>query len=92
MDADSRLIKTFVFHGGNCYFVSTIDRDSSSIMGGRFAETLVWLFDWDKNERLGMTGWQESAGEGSIRGHQSMVERIHRTGSGEVPEEQEPTP
>ena len=83
MTPDSRLIKTYVFHGDDCYFVSTINRDSSSMMGGRFAETLVWAFDWDKNERLEKMPWQEEAGEDSIRGHQSMVERIHKTGSGD---------
>jgi hypothetical protein len=52
MKPDVRVIKSFVWHGDDCYFVSTIDRDSSSIMGGRFAETLVWLFDWETNEKI----------------------------------------
>lgn len=87
MDDDRRVIKTYVWHGEDCYFVSTINRDSSSMYGGRFAETLVWHFDWAKNKRLNLTGWMMEDCEGCIRGHQAMVNRIHSTGSGAEPEE-----
>lgn len=85
-EPDERLIKTYLWHGDDCYFVSTINRDSSSIMGGRFAETIVWSFDWEANER-GRLLWSDGAGQDSIRSHMKMVERIHKTGSGEEPDD-----
>lgn len=83
---DERVIKTYVWHGRDCYFVSTIDRDSSSMMGGRFAETIAWAYDWEAKER-GELLWSDLAYEGSITAHQKMVERIHRTGNGAQPSE-----
>jgi hypothetical protein len=84
---DERVIKSYVWHGDDCYFVSTINRDSSSIHGGRYAETLVWAFDWAKNERIsGTMQHGECASEGSIHGHLITCGRLHDTGS---PHEQE---
>lgn len=79
MRPDARLIKTYVWHGDDCYFVSTIDRDSSSPLGGRFAETIVWAYDWEARQR-GALLWTDYAAEGSIKTHQAMVEAIHRNG------------
>lgn len=51
---DKRLIKSYVWHGDDCFFVSTIERDSSAAIKPpvpRFAETLVWEYDWDAVKR-----------------------------------------
>lgn len=77
---DERLIKSFVWHDGKCFFVSTIDRDSSSLIGGRFSETIVWAYDWEANER-GASLYEECGIEGSIKAHLDTVRRIHDTGS-----------
>lgn len=62
------------------FVVSTIDRDSSAaVVNMRYAETLVW--EWDEETRKrGQLVAQDEDGEGSIRAHQTMVERIHLTG------------
>jgi hypothetical protein len=84
---DKRVIKSYVWHLDECYFVSTIDRDSSSIHGGRFAETLVWPFDWDARERIGGSSHGEYASEGSIRGHLITCQNLRNTGCPETPDE-----
>lgn len=50
--SDKQLIKSYVWYGDECFFVSTFDRDSSAMLGPRrFAETIVWKFDWNTNTR-----------------------------------------
>lgn len=56
-----RLLKSYVWHGDDCFFVSTIERDSSAAVSPplRYAETLVWEFDWGpqlKGAMIGMEG------------------------------------
>lgn len=63
-----RVAKSYVWHGDQCFFVSTIDRDSSSMMGGRYAETFVWEYDWDKADRGKMVG-QADGLAGSVATH-----------------------
>lgn len=78
---DERLIKSYVWHGDKCFYVSTIERDSSAMLGpGRFNETLVWEFDWDKNERNGLIG-QDGGTIESLQQHFAMCERLYKTGS-----------
>ena len=82
-EPDNRIIKSYVWHDGNCFFVSTIDRDSSSMYGGRFAETIAWEYDWDKAERGEQIGMDGGA-QGSITRHILMCQRLHDTGKVEV--------
>lgn len=50
--SDTRLIKSDVWHGEEYFYVSTIERDSSAMLGPRrFVETIVWRFNREKNER-----------------------------------------
>lgn len=49
---DKEVLKSYVWHGAKCYFVSTINRDYDTYIGTtRGQETLVWEYDWDKRER-----------------------------------------
>ena len=48
---NKRLIKSYVWHEGKCFFVSTIERDSSCMYPSRFVEVMVWVFDWDTDKR-----------------------------------------
>lgn len=74
-------IKTYVWHNGKCFFVSTIDRDSSATLGPRMhAETIVWNFDWNTNQR-GEQIYMDEAAAGSIRTHQRIVEFLHANGT-----------
>jgi len=44
--------KSYVWHEGKCYFVSTIERTFDTYEGSmRGQETIVWAYDWDKSER-----------------------------------------
>lgn len=80
MAHDERVIKSYVWHEGKCFFVSTIERDSSAMLGPeRYYETMVWEFDWKKNER-GAWIAQEGCSRGFLREHFSMCERLHETG------------
>lgn len=79
MSENKRLIASFVSHGGKWYYASTGNRNSSSALGGRFSETLVYEYDKGK---LGAIRWETSDREGSIEAHLRVIERIHRTGSG----------
>jgi hypothetical protein len=48
---------TYVWHEGQCYFVSTIERTYDTFGGTvRGHETIVWEYDWDKLVRGKMIG------------------------------------
>lgn len=80
MSTDTRIIKTYVWHEEQCFFVSTIERDSSAMLGPRrYNETLVWCYDWEARKQ-GALLYQESAPRGSIVKHQTMVEELFATG------------
>lgn len=80
--SDEPLEQAYVRHGDRWFMVSTINRDSSSPLGGRYAETLVWEWNWGKKERGDLIGQDESS-ENSRRAHDSMVKRLRETGSPE---------
>ena len=46
--SDDRIIKTYVWHGDKCFFVSTINRESSAAIlpALRYNETMVWEYNW----------------------------------------------
>lgn len=78
--SDNEVIKTYVWHEGVCFFVSTIERDSSSPEGGRFNETMVWEYDFERKERSPLISWQDWAFKGSIATHQRVVEKLFDSG------------
>lgn len=83
---DERIMRSYVWHGGKCFLVSTIDRDSSAMLGPkRFAETIVWEYDYEKDER-GSQVFMDEGCQGSIQAHLKICERIHNTGTPEEPE------
>lgn len=82
----SPVAQTYVWHEGKAFMVSTIDRESSSMMGGTYAETMVWEWDAGKRERGSLIGQDETL-TGSIFKHQRIVERLHATGRFEEPKE-----
>jgi hypothetical protein len=78
---DKCLIRSYVWHEGQCFYVSTIDRDSSAMLGPRrFAETIVWKFDFDANVR-GEQMSMHSGLEGSVFTHLKVCGCLHETGS-----------
>lgn len=50
---DRRIIKSYVWHNDKCFFVSTIERDSSAAISPppRYFETIAWWYDWEIGER-----------------------------------------
>lgn len=87
-EPDNRVIKSFVFHDGKCFFVSTIERESSAAVApGRYNETIVWEYDWATATRGELIHSGEAA-KGSLREHFSICAHIHSTGE---PKEQERT-
>lgn len=81
LPSDTRLAKSYIWYGKQCFFVSTIDRESSAALayGARYAETMIWIFDWDKNER-GELIHQGEDSEGCIDLHMAVCSQLHRHG------------
>lgn len=48
---DNSILKTYVYTDAGCYYVSTIERDSSAMVSPpmRFNETIAW--EWNKETR-----------------------------------------
>ena len=79
------LIQTYVFYSNEstedkAFYVSTIDRTSSSMYGGRYAETIVWEWDSTTKQRGDIIHMGEG-GEGSIRTHFSICEKLYKDGT-----------
>lgn len=73
------VIKTYIWHDGKCYFVSTIERDSSAMLGPRrYNETIVWELG-ERNER-GPILFQDEDNKVSIAVHQKLVDNIYKRG------------
>lgn len=83
---DDRIIKTYVWHGERCFFVSTINRESSAAIlpSPRYNETMVWEYNWNwkgpEGDPRGDWLYQGSDNTGSIGTHQRVVEAIHAGG------------
>ena len=73
------LIQSYVFRDGKCFFVSTIDRDSSSLLGGRYAETMAWEIDPATKQRGELIGQGECV-QGFIGEHQRACLSLYQTG------------
>ncbi len=81
--SDDKVIKTYVWHGSECFFVSTIERDSSAMLApGRYNETLVWRFDWATQTRGKLCGQAEGP-VNSITAHLTTCKLLYETGQSE---------
>lgn len=85
-----QLIRSFVRHGEKWFFVSTINRESSSMVahGMVYAETMVWEYDNALGARGGLV-FQDEGPRDSIKKHIKCCERISDTGTPDYPEESE---
>lgn len=84
------VIKTYVWHDGQCYFVSTIDRESSAALAQDlvYAETMVWKVDFATGVRGAMVHQAEGP-RGSISEHMAICQRLRATGNAEASAESE---
>lgn len=79
------LMQTYVFFSSEtredkAFFVSTIDRNSSSMYGRRYAETFVW--EWDSTERKrGSIVHTDEGMEGNVRTHLRVCEKLYKDGT-----------
>ena len=83
---DKRKLKSYVWHGDSCFFVSTIERDSSAaiIPAPRFYETMAWSYDWEAAERGELVAHE---GEGTaFEQHYEVCRQLFKTGSFSPPE------
>lgn len=81
----NRIMQSYLYRDGKCFFVSTINRESSSMLGGTYAETFVW--DCEPNSHVrGAFLWQGEGGTDSIHTHLKVCQRIAATGSCDEPE------
>ena len=74
-----KVIQSYVWHANKCFFVSTINRESSAYMAGMYAETMAWTLDEENkiNEQVGM----DSGPLGSIIQHIEICKQLHETGT-----------
>jgi len=83
MAENTRQLKSYVwcYHTDKCFFVSTIERDSSAMgepPARRFMETIAWEYDWDTRER-----GKQVADTGSgyvLDQHFEMCWQLYKTG------------
>lgn len=91
-EPNKTLIQTYVFYssetqGDKAFFVSTIDRESSSMYGGLYAESIVWEWDKATKERGDIVHMGEGM-EGSIRTHFSTCEKLYKDGTMQTEEDE----
>ena len=74
------VVKSYVWHGDECFFVSTINRKSSSEYAyeARYNETMVWEYDWDTAARGAILNLSDDR-VGSATEHYRVCEllRVH---------------
>jgi len=67
---------SYVWHGDQCFFVSTIRRNYDTYAGTiRGLETIVWEYDWEKREMGAMLHQA-----GGIEDHQKICRSLISTG------------
>lgn len=92
-DPNKTLIQTYVFYsneqaGDEAFYVSTIDRTSSSMYAGRYAESIVWEWDSTTKQRGDIIHMGEGM-EGSVRTHLSICEKLYKDGTMQTEEDEE---
>ncbi len=88
---DLPLLVTYVFHNSTrkCFYVSTVERDSSAEhhAGARYDQTIVWEYDWDNKKRGEMV---HLTGDGpAFKQHSQIVDNLYRLGIPQTDEELE---
>lgn len=86
MTPDKRIMCSYVWHKDVCFFISTIDRDSSDGYRHLYAETLVWEYDWENRQRGDKIIYSDGDLAGHIDGHVEICKSFHDRGKG--PEEE----
>ena len=79
---DNKVIQSYVWFEGKCFFVSTINRESSAMIEGpiRYNETMAWECDPLTNKRGEMLPIQEGGPTGSLKAHFRVCESLAASG------------
>jgi len=80
---DKTIAITFVWHGEECFRVSTVNRDTDSMCAGpdaRHDETHVRRYDWFMIESGELLGHAQRIGAGRLSGHTDAVRQLEATG------------
>ena len=81
MNLNNQVWKSFVWHEGKCFLVSTIERDFDTYEGTfRGKETITWEYDWESGKRGELVHQA-----GGILDHQDICRSLLATG--EFPKE-----
>ena len=84
IEKDKRVWKSFVWHDGKCFFVSTIERTFDTYAGfTQGDETLVWEYDYERKERIDLIHQG-----GGVAEHQMICRCL--IAEGECPNEDNP--
>ena len=81
------IAQTYVWHEGEGFFVSTIERDSSAMVeppAGRFFETLCWEWDRDRSCRGKMLF--QANGSKTLTKHFDMCVQLFQSGEYKDPD------
>lgn len=77
---NKKIIQSYVYFEDQAFFVSTINRESSSMMGPDvYAETMVWMWNIEKLER-GELIHQDEGSKDSIVKHMRICKILNETG------------
>ena len=80
MKPDRKVIQSYVWRGSKVYFVSTIERDSSSlVVFERYNETMAWELDPKTLEKGDLVAEGSNARD-YIREHLRFCEELHKYG------------
>ncbi len=73
---DERLLKSYVWHCGNCFLVSTIER--AALGSSRYHETMAWEYNWATSNRGELVAHVVDGP--ALRQHFSVMEQLFRNG------------
>lgn len=82
------IIQSYVWHKGDCFFVSTINRASSAAMayGRIYAETVVWVFDSEERKCGEFFGPVGEDGKGGTLVHFNICKKFMEFGRDAIEE------
>jgi len=77
----NKIMQSYVWHNDKCFFVSTINRESSAREAYEliYAETMVWEYDCTQGER-GRLIYQFDDIKNGIKSHIKACQELHANG------------
>lgn len=87
-DDNQSIAKTTVWNKGECFYISTLNRESSAAISPpmRYNETIAWECDRSGSVRGAIVGMGE-APSGSLKTHQRIVKQLFDYGEVRIDEE-----